>query len=78
MRSKLLMHLHPALRSPNAEQELVPGAGDAERPMSDARRTVPKGNKNAFKHGLHTGDAIARRRKVSRLMRAARALARKR
>ena len=44
---------HPA---PNAERELVPGAGDAERPMSDARRTVsggaPKGNKNAFKHGL--------------------------
>ena len=31
---------HPALRSPNAERELVPGAGDAERPMSDARRTV--------------------------------------
>jgi hypothetical protein len=31
---------HPALRSPNAERELVPGAGDAERPMSDARWTV--------------------------------------
>ena len=31
---------HPALRSPNAERELVPGVGDAERPMSDARRTV--------------------------------------
>ena len=29
------------LRSPNAERELVPGAaGDAERPMSDARQTV--------------------------------------
>jgi len=31
---------HPAVRSPNAERELVPSAGDAERPMSDARRTV--------------------------------------
>jgi hypothetical protein len=30
----------PTLRSPNAERELVPSAGDAERPMSDARRTV--------------------------------------
>ena len=33
---------HPALRSPNAERELVPGAGDAERPMSDARRSVDR------------------------------------
>jgi hypothetical protein len=32
---------HPALQSPNAERELVPGAGDAERPMPDARQTVP-------------------------------------
>ncbi len=31
---------HPAMRSPNTERELVPSAGDAERPMSDARRTV--------------------------------------
>jgi hypothetical protein len=31
---------HPALRSPDAERDLVPSAGDAERPMSDARRTV--------------------------------------
>jgi len=31
---------HPTLQSPNAEREFVPGAGDAERPMSDARRPV--------------------------------------
>jgi hypothetical protein len=30
----------PALRSKNAESELVPSASDAERPMSDARRNV--------------------------------------
>ena len=32
----------PAMRSPNAEPELVPSAGDAERPMPDARRTVAR------------------------------------
>jgi hypothetical protein len=32
---------HPEVRSPNAERELVPSAGDAERPMPDARRTIP-------------------------------------
>ena len=31
----------PAMRSPNEEPELVPIASDAERPMSDARRTIP-------------------------------------
>jgi hypothetical protein len=31
---------HRAVRSANAERELVPSAGDAERPMPDARRTI--------------------------------------
>jgi hypothetical protein len=31
----------PAMRSPNAEPKLVPSAGDAERPMPDARGNVP-------------------------------------
>jgi hypothetical protein len=31
----------PAMRSPNEEPELVPSARDAERPMSDARGSVP-------------------------------------
>jgi len=31
----------PAMRSPNAEPEVVPSAGDAERPMPDARGDVP-------------------------------------
>jgi hypothetical protein len=39
---------------------------------------APKGNKNAFKHGLYGAEAIAGRRKISKLMRAARALARNR
>jgi uncharacterized protein YjcR len=37
---------------------------------------APKGNKNALKHGLYTAEAIARRRKISALMRAMKALAR--
>jgi hypothetical protein len=37
---------------------------------------APKGNKNALKHGLYTAEALARRRKISGWMRAARALAR--
>jgi hypothetical protein len=32
----------PALRSKNAEPELVSSASDAERPMSDARRNVAR------------------------------------
>ena len=32
----------PALRSKNAEQDLVSSASDAERPMSDARRNVAR------------------------------------
>jgi hypothetical protein len=32
----------PAMRSPNAEPELVPSASDAERPLPDARRPVTR------------------------------------
>ena len=37
---------------------------------------APKGNKNAFKHGRYSAEAIARRRVISGLIRAARDLAR--
>jgi hypothetical protein len=37
---------------------------------------APKGNKNAFKHGRYSAEAIARRRVISGLLRAARNLAR--
>ena len=33
---------------------------------------APKGNKNAYKHGRYTAEAIARRREVSALIRATR------
>ena len=35
---------------------------------------APKGNKNAYKHGRYTAEAIARRREVWALIRAARDL----
>jgi uncharacterized protein YjcR len=37
---------------------------------------APKGNKNAFKHGRYTADAIARRREIATLLRTMRTLAR--
>src|SRR6516165_274826 len=36
---------------------------------------APKGNKNAFKHGHYSAEAIATRRKFAKLLRDARALA---
>jgi hypothetical protein len=36
---------------------------------------APKGNKNALKHGRYTAEAIARRRKISGLIRAMETLA---
>jgi hypothetical protein len=35
----------------------------------------PKGNRNAFKHGRYTAEAVASRREVAALIRAMRALA---
>ena len=37
---------------------------------------APKGNKNAFKHGRYTAEAIANRREIATLLRAMNALAR--
>jgi hypothetical protein len=36
---------------------------------------APKGNRNAFKHGRYTAEALARRREVAALLRTMRALA---
>ena len=38
---------------------------------------APKGNRNALKHGLFTGQAIAERRQLSELIRQSRALLKK-
>jgi uncharacterized protein YjcR len=36
---------------------------------------APKGNKNAFRHGRYTADAIANRREIATLLRAMKTLA---
>jgi hypothetical protein len=67
----------PEVPRANPQQDLVPIASDAERPLPNARRKVagsPKGNKNALKHGRYTADAIARRRDIAKLLRQARQL----
>jgi len=47
----------------------LPVSGDAARPLG-----APKGNKNAFKHGHYTAEAIASRREIAKLLRDATAL----
>ena len=42
MQSKLPMHLKPPMRGTDEEGELLQVAGDAERPMPDARRQVAR------------------------------------
>jgi hypothetical protein len=45
--------------------------------VPDARQPVAggaEGNKNGFKHGLYTAEAIVRRRKIAQLIRSAREL----
>jgi hypothetical protein len=37
---------------------------------------APKGNKNAFKHGRYTAEAVANRREIATLLRTMKALAR--
>lgn len=69
----------PTVRSPNPERERVPVSSDAEWPLPDARRKItgaPKGNKNAFKHGRYSAEAIANRREIAALLRNMRATAR--
>ena len=47
------------------------GIGDAERALPNARRKVSRrseGNKNAFKHGRYSADAIALRKLVRQLV----------
>ena len=43
-------------------------------PSTEHLPGAPKGNKNAFKHGHYTAEAIASRREIAKLLRDARAL----
>src|SRR5262249_57117643 len=79
MRDKLPMHLSPRCgartRSGNACQAPAMPNGRC-RMHGGMSPGPPKGNKNALKHGRYTAEAIARRREVSALVRAMKALAR--
>jgi hypothetical protein len=60
------------------DRAAVPTGSNAERSMPDARRTIDggaEGNKNNFRHGRYSAEAIAGRRKIRELVRAMRALA---
>ena len=67
----------PGIPMPGADttRDAVPITCDEERPLQDARWPV-QGNRNAYKHGRYTAEAIACRREISALIRAARDLAR--
>jgi hypothetical protein len=63
------------MRCADTTPEPVPVAGDAETAAAGCTadgRT--EGNKNALKHGRYTAEAIARRRSIATLIRAARQL----
>jgi hypothetical protein len=65
------------MRCPDEVREPVPAGGDGEWPLPHARGRagVPKGNRNAFRHGPYTAEANAGRREVAALIRAMRTLA---
>jgi hypothetical protein len=69
----------PTMRSPNPEPELcrAPAMPNGRCRMHGGPSPgAPKGNRNAFKHGHYTAQAIARRRQISGLLRAMKILAR--
>ena len=61
--------------STDTPRELLPVASDAERPMHGGTSPgAPKGNRNTYKHGRYTAEAIERRRELASLLRAMRGL----
>jgi hypothetical protein len=78
MRSKLLMHLSRrcGARTRSGSQCQSPAMPNGRCRMHGGRSPgAPKGNRNAFKHGRYTAEAIASRREVAALIQAMRALA---
>jgi uncharacterized protein YjcR len=78
MRNKLPMHLSRrcGARTRSGNRCQAPAMPNGRCRMHGGLSPgAPKGNKNALKHGLYTAEAIARRREISGLMRAMKALA---
>jgi hypothetical protein len=79
MRNKLRMHLSPrcGARTRSGTSCQAPAMPNGRCRMHGGMSPgAPKGNKNALKHGRYTAEAIERRREISALLRAIRALAR--
>jgi hypothetical protein len=79
MQRKLPMHLSPRCgahcRTTGQPCRNAATANGRCRMHGGTNPGVPKGNRNAFKHGRYTAEAIASRREVAALIRAMRALA---
>src|SRR5882762_2023880 len=72
MQGKLRMHWSPRCRArtrsgkPCQSPSMPNGRCRMHGGLSPG---APKGNKNAFKHGHYTAEAVAERRKIARLLR---------
>ena len=78
MQSKLPMHLSPrcGAKTRSGSQCQSPAMPNGRCRMHGGMSSgAPKGNKNAFKHGRYTAEAIALRRDVAALLRAMKTLA---
>jgi uncharacterized protein YjcR len=79
MQSKLPMHLSPrcGARTRSGSRCQSPAMPNGRCRMHGGLSPgAPKGNRNAFKHGRYTAEAIARRREIAELVSAMKALAR--
>ncbi len=79
MQSKLLMHLSRrcGARTRSGSRCRSPAMPNGRcRLHGGMSPGAPKGNKNAFKHGRYTAEAIANRREIATLLRTARTLSR--
>ncbi len=71
------MHLSPrcGARTRSGKSCLSPGMRNGRCRMHGGKATgAPKGNKNAFKHGLYSKEAIDERQKISALLKQMRQL----
>jgi hypothetical protein len=78
MAGKLHMHLSPRCGARTRRGSPCQQAAMANgrcRMHGGTNPGAPRGNRNAFKHGRYTAEAIASRREVAALIRAMRALA---
>jgi hypothetical protein len=78
MQSRLPMHLSPrcGARTRSGSPCQSPAMPNGRCRMHGGKSPgAPNSNRNAFKHGLYTAEAIARRREISTLIRVMNALA---